>query len=107
MDRDRVETKTNGWFIGDFPLAVHRTSDFEVSWMRHPKGQEWPRHHHKIAKEINLLIRGKMLINNEEINVGDIFVLHPGESAKPTFLEDCELIVVKTPSCPGDKYLDE
>lgn len=107
MDFYRLENTINGWFVGDFERAVHRTKDFEVSYMRHHKGQDWPKHHHKIAKETNLLVRGKMLINDNEISAGDIFVIYPGESTKPIFLEDCELVVVKTPSCPGDKYIDE
>ena len=107
MDFASIKNKINGWFIGDFERAEHRTKDFEVSFMCHPKGQEWPKHHHKIAKEINFLIRGKMLLNDTEISQGTIFTIHPNESVKPTFLEDCELIVVKVPSAPGDKYVDE
>ena len=107
MEIYNVNDTIHGWFIGDFDKAVHRTKDFEVSYMQHPKGEEWPKHHHKIAKEINCLIKGRMLIDGKEINRGDIFIIEPGESTKPNFLEDCELIVVKVPSCPTDKYVDE
>ena len=45
-----------------------------------------------------------MTIQGKELNSGDIFVLEPYEVADPIFLEDCNLIVVKTPSIPGDKF---
>ena len=95
-----------GWFVGDFEPTVFKTSDFEVSYKLHHKGEEWPKHHHKIATEINFLIRGKMMINNLLIESGKIFVIEKNESIKPTFLEDCELIVIKTPSVKNDKYED-
>jgi hypothetical protein len=53
---------------------------------------------------MNYLIRGKMVIQNVELNAGDVFVFEKGEIANPEFLEDCELIVVKVPSLPKDKY---
>lgn len=95
-----------GWFIGNFEPTVFKTNDFEVSYKLHHKGEEWPKHHHKISEEINFLIRGKMLINNVLIENGKIFVIERNESVKPVFLEDCELIVVKVPSSKNDKYED-
>ena len=38
------------------------------------------------------------------INQGDIFIFEQYDVADPIFLEDCELIVVKTPSIQNDKY---
>jgi mannose-6-phosphate isomerase-like protein (cupin superfamily) len=94
-----------GWFIGDFDLAAYRTKDFEVCYKIHPKGEEWPEHYHKVAIEINLLIKGRMSIGDDVFEAGDTFLVEPNESIKPYFLEDCELIVVKTPSLPYDKYI--
>lgn len=93
-----------GWFVGDFSPTAFQTKACEVSYKKHYKGEEWPRHYHAVATEINFLIKGKMLINSEEINTGQIFVIYPVEAVKPIFLEDCELIVIKTPSVKGDKY---
>ncbi len=31
-------------------------------------------------------------------------VFEPYEVADPIFLEDCEVLVIKTPSVPGDKF---
>ena len=39
-----------------------------------------------------------MTIQNKELNTGDIFILNPFEIADPIFLEDCEVICVKTKS---------
>ena len=45
-----------------------------------------------------------MTIQNETFNPGDVFVIEPNEVADPDFLEDCELIVVKSPFVRNDKY---
>ncbi len=106
MDVRRIEEMRGGWFIGDFEPSVFRTSAVEVAYHKYTKGQEWPKHHHKIATEINYMISGTMTLNDTQINPGDVFVIYPGESVKPQYLEDCEVIVVKVPSIPGDKYED-
>lgn len=93
-----------GWFVGDFKPTAYKTKKFEVCYKIHQQGEKWPKHYHKIATEINYLIRGKMTIGGKEIHAGQIFILKPGEIAEPNFLEDCEIIVIKTPSVVGDKY---
>ena len=76
-----------------------------MGYLIHKKGEKWDFHFHTKSTEINYLIRGKMLSNNEIINSGDIFVFDPKVIAVPIFLEDCELICVKVPSSPGDKII--
>lgn len=93
-----------GWFVGNFIPTAYSTNDFEVAYKVHRKDELYTSHYHKLAVEINYLIRGKMKVNDVEISAGEIFVIHPNEIATPFFLEDCELIVVKTPSILGDKY---
>ena len=102
--KDGMKDMKGGWFIGDFEPSVHRTKDFEVCYKVHPKGEVWDNHYHKIQREINYLIRGKMTIGDREINQGGIFIFEPYDVADPIFIEDCELIVVKTPSMKNDKY---
>lgn len=94
-----------GWFIGDFDSSVFATKEFEVCYKVHEKGERWPSHYHKIATEINYLMRGKMIIQNQELVAGDVFIIAPNEIADPIFIEKCELIVVKVPSVKGDKYI--
>jgi len=48
-----------------------------------------------------------MIIGGLRLKAGDVFKINPGEIADPVFLKDCELIVVKVPSVPGDKYVTE
>ena len=101
---DRIERMTRGWFIGDFEPSVYRTQDFEVGVLKHHKGEVWPAHYHAIGTEINCLLKGRMIIQGRELVAGDIFVFPPGDVADPVFLEDCEVLCVKTPSIPKDKY---
>ena len=86
-----------GWFVGNFEPSMHK-DNFEVSYKVHRKGESWPIHYHTKVKEINLLIRGKMIIQGENLKSGDIFVLEPYEIADPVFLEDCEIVCVKNQS---------
>ena len=87
-----------GWFIGNFNPSAYKTKQFEVCFKQHKKNEIWETHYHKVATEINFLISGSMIIQGTTIVSGDIFILEPGEIADPTFLEDCSLVVVKTPS---------
>ena len=96
-----------GWFIGNFEPSVVKTKDFEVAYTRHKKGEYWEKHHHKVATEITLVIKGKIKINDEIFSTGDIFVIYPNEIADPTFLEDSEVVIIKMPSNTDDKYIEK
>jgi len=104
VKRFRFEEMKGGWFVGDFEPTAYRTSAAEVCFKLHHKGEEWPVHYHAVATEINLVVRGMMRANGQLFDEGDIFVVEPGEIIAPEFLSDCELVVVKFPSLPGDKY---
>ena len=104
MKVSNIKDYIGGWFIGNFDPSIIKTKDFEVCYKKHSKGEHWPTHYHKIAIEVNYLIKGKMSILGQIINEGEIFTIYPNEVANPIFLEDCELIIVKTPSCTYDKY---
>jgi quercetin dioxygenase-like cupin family protein len=93
-----------GWFIGNFTPSVFKTNEFEVCYKIHEAGEKWPAHYHKIAVEINYLMRGKMTIQGKELIAGDVFIIDKNEVVDPTFQEKCELIVVKVPYAPNDKY---
>lgn len=104
MKKFHINSMTGGWFVGKFSPSAFQTDACEVSYKTHKKNEPYAAHVHKIATEINYLIKGHMTIQKTELREGDIFVIKPGEIADPHFLEDCELIVVKVPSVPGDKY---
>jgi quercetin dioxygenase-like cupin family protein len=105
MLKEKLNNMTRGWFIGDFEPSLLKTKDFEVGILTHKKGEEWPKHYHKIATEYTVLISGSMTICGELIETGTIFILEPNEIADPVFHEDCTVVVVKTPSVVGDKYV--
>jgi dTDP-glucose pyrophosphorylase len=101
----RLETMFRGWYIGNFEPTVYKTKDFEVGYLLHKKGEIWPVHYHKYTTEVNLLTKGKMILNDLELNENDIFVINKGEIACPIFLEYCYIICIKIPSVPGDKII--
>ena len=102
------ESGARGWFIGDFPEAVIRTKDFECCWQSSQAGTRDRPHYHKIITEVQLITRGRILINGEVLGPGDIYVLEPGEHYYAEYLEDTDVVAVKFPSVPSDKYyLDE
>jgi hypothetical protein len=101
---DKLSNMKGGWFIGDFEPSIERRQDFEVGYKLHRKGEAWPKHIHKIATEITVLLRGKMQIMGQILESGTIFAIYPHEVADPEFLEDCEMIIIKFPSVIGDKY---
>lgn len=99
------EAGARGWFIGDFPEAVVRTKNFEVCWQGNSAGNKDVPHVHKVITEVQLITSGLMIINGEEFGPGDIYVSEPGEPYYAEYLEDTEVVAVKFPSLPTDKYL--
>jgi quercetin dioxygenase-like cupin family protein len=93
-----------GWVIGNFQPSLLQTELFEVGILKHAKGEKWAAHYHKIATEYNVLISGKMTIQNKSLVEGDVFVITPNEVANPEFLTDCVICVIKVPSKIEDKY---
>ena len=98
MKLSRIEDYVGGWFVGNFSPTAYKTNQFEVSFKIHPKGQKWDIHYHDTVTEINVVVRGNMILQGKELKTGDVFILEPYEIADPEFLEDTEIICVKTPS---------
>ena len=48
-----------------------------------------------------------MEINGEYLSQGDVFIIYPDEVVNPVYLTDCELIITRDGSFPGDKYIVE
>lgn len=104
MKTYKLSDMTNGWYIGSFEPSAYNTEQFEVNYRKHLQGEIWDTHYHTEVTEINLLIKGRMTIQNKELNSGDIFIIEPWEVTNPVFLEDCEIFCVKTPS-KNDKII--
>jgi hypothetical protein len=101
----KLDEMKSGWFIGDFEPTSFRTNQMEACYRIHPKGEKWDTHYHRYITEINLLISGKMKIQDRILISGDIFVLEPYEIANPEFIEDCSIVCIKYPSIPEDKII--
>ena len=99
------DSGARGWFIGDFPEAVVRTKDFEVCYQTNSQDYPTDDHYHKVITEIQLVIRGCLVVNGEEFHAGEICVLEPGEEYRSYYLEPTDVVAVKFPSVPDDKYL--
>ena len=99
------EAGARGWYIGDFPEAVVRTQDFEVCYQTNSQDYEFAPHYHKEITEIQLVVRGCLVVNGEEFRAGDICVLEPGDEYRSHYLEPTDVVAVKFPSRPDDKYL--
>ena len=105
MKVDRIEKYHNGWFVGNFEPAIINSKDFEIGYKQHKKGEQYEKHYHKETIEVNLLVKGKMIIQNKKLRAGDIFIIYPYEISDPVFLEDCEVMIVRYPSVPKDKFI--
>lgn len=104
MEILKFEDFKGGWFIGDFTPSALKTSQFEVGYHHYKVGQEWDHHFHKQMDEVNLILSGKVKIQGRELIKGDVVVINKYEVSDPEFLEDTEIIIIKIPSVPGDKF---
>ena len=98
---------TNGWFIGNFEPSLFKNEYFEVAHHRHPAGYKTPKHTHKIARELTYIVSGELIVHGQHLKSGDMFIHEPHEIADAEILKDVELIVIKWPSVPSDKYMIE
>ena len=99
-----IKDMKGGWFIGNFEPSILKTDNFEVGHHAHKKGASTHNHYHKSSTEINVIVKGKMVVNGEVLTAGDIFVFEPYVVSESEFLEDTDLIVVRDSSNPNDKY---
>ncbi len=104
MKITKLEDMKGGWFVGNFEPTAFKTDKFEVGYHFYKKGQDWDTHYHKKTTEINYIIRGEMIIKGELLKQGDVFIIEPNEVVDPEYLTDCELIISRDGSIPGDKY---
>jgi len=104
MQQFELKAMTGGWFVGDFKPNALRTPAAEVCCKHYRAGDAEPRHVHRVATEVTLIVAGRVRMNNVEFRGGDIVRLEPGEATDFTALEDTVTVVVKTPSIVGDKY---
>lgn len=100
----RLDGMTRGWFVGDFEPSLVRMDAAEVAVQHFAAGEVEAEHHHKLATEITVIVRGRAIMCGRELVAGDIIVLPPGTATSFQAIEDTTTTVVKTPSVLGDKY---
>lgn len=104
MKTYKLDNMIRGWFVGDFESAF-RTKDCEVAVMRYKAGDKDKKHYHKVATELTVVVKGKVMINGKEYCEGEIIVMEPGDVSEFQALTDAIDVVVKMPSVVGDKYV--
>jgi quercetin dioxygenase-like cupin family protein len=105
MKVSKLSDMEKGWFVGDFFPTLVKTTDVEVAVKSYSKGDYEERHYHKMAKEITVIISGRVKMNNKEYVAGEIIVIDPGEDTDFEALEDVVNVVVKLPGSKDDKYI--
>ncbi len=107
MKKHRLENMVGGWFIGDFVPSILPTRDFEVALKYYQAGDSEESHTHLIAREFTVIVEGKVKMNNQTYEQGDIIEIEPGEYTDFEALTKTTTLVVKTPSVKHDKYLSK
>jgi quercetin dioxygenase-like cupin family protein len=105
MKKYNIQDMIKGWFVGGFEPTVFKTTNCEVGYKEYNSGDNEPKHYHKIATEITVIIEGSVKMNNVIYKKGDIIVIEPNESTDFISLENSKTIVVKIPGALNDKYI--
>lgn len=105
MKVNKLSEMTKGWFVGDFSPTAFATQAVEVGVKTYIAGQKEERHFHKVATELTLILSGRVKMNDQEFQAGDIITISSFESTNFVVLEDTTTVVVKLPGEPNDKYL--
>jgi len=106
--------ETKGYFIGQFMgqkgKPILETEEVEIAWKTLTGDfSDENSHYHKKGVEVNIVISGnyKVWIEGEEreLKKGDFLVVYPEAKLRNiSAQEGTELIVVKAPSAPDDKF---
>jgi anti-sigma factor ChrR (cupin superfamily) len=100
-----LDDMTKGWFVGNFDPAVLRTDAAEVAVKSYCAGNQEPKHLHKVAIEVTLIVSGEVRMSGTRYIAGDIIRIDPGEATDFEALTDVTTVVIKLPSVEGDKFL--
>jgi len=104
MRVEKLEKMVKGWFIGNFTPTSFKTEVVEVAIKEYKAGDHEKSHCHKIATEITTIISGKVMMNENQYDEGDIIIIEPLESTDFTAITNAITTVVKIPGALNDKY---
>jgi hypothetical protein len=105
MKLHKLKDMFRGWIVGNFEPSLYKTDDVEVAVKNYKAGDKEEKHYHKIATEITVISKGKVLMNGIEYNEGEIIVIKPDEATDFEALQDTITTVVKLPCVKNDKYI--
>ena len=105
MKVDKVKDMFRGRVVGNFEPSLWKTDDVEVAVKTYKKDDYEQKHYHKIATEITMISKGRVLMNNELYEEGDIITIEPGEATDFRAINDVITTVIKFPCLTDDKYL--
>jgi hypothetical protein len=104
MEISKLDKMTKGWFIGNFEPTLYNTNDVEVAVKNYIKGDYESSHYHEIATEFTVIIEGKVEMNGNVYESGEIIKIMPNESTDFRALTNVKTVVVKIPGALNDKY---
>ncbi len=96
-----------GWLVGDFEPSLIKSKDIEVGIKFYKKGDIESNHYHKIATEYTVVVSGVVKMMDTIFRQGDIAIVEPNVCNQFECIENACVVVFKTPSVVGDKYIVE
>jgi quercetin dioxygenase-like cupin family protein len=93
-----------GWIVGNFTPSIIQNENIEIAIKKYKSGDIEPKHYHKIATEYTIVLSGKVKMIDMVFGQDEIVEIKPNVANQFECLEDCVLLVIKTPSVIGDKY---
>jgi quercetin dioxygenase-like cupin family protein len=96
-----------GWLVGDFEPSLIKSKDIEVGIKFYKKGDIESNHYHKIATEYTVVVSGVVKMMDTIFRQGDIAIVQPNVCNQFECIENACVVVFKTPSVVGDKYIVE
>jgi len=102
---DNIRNYFKGWIIGNFEPSILKSNELEIGIKKYKKGDKEEKHYHKIADEYTIVISGKIKMNQNEVKKGEIYLVKSGTENQFESITNSIILVIKTPSIPGDKYL--
>lgn len=107
MRTGRLSEMKGGWFVGGFWPTMFETTNCEVAVKTYKAGDYEPKHYHKLATELTVIIDGIVEMNGVSYKKGDIIVIEPGEATNFRAVTDSTNAVVKIPGALNDKFIEE
>jgi hypothetical protein len=100
---NKLENFVRGWFIGNFEPTLLKTDAFEIGVQNYTKDFIGQKHYQIKSVEYNIVLQGKVLVNNKILKKNDIFIFNPLEVTDFKSLTKSTILSIKIPSIPNDK----